>query len=79
MLLLVLAMGDPWQQGSDATTTLKWTAERLKMGTWANLSDLLSQERRKREPWCHSAGPAFFFVFSNYYRLADGFVLAAFG
>jgi hypothetical protein len=30
----------------ETTMSLKWIADRLKMGTWTNLSNLLSQERR---------------------------------
>jgi REP element-mobilizing transposase RayT len=33
----------------ETTMTLKWIADRLKMGTWTNLSNLLSQERRSQD------------------------------
>jgi REP element-mobilizing transposase RayT len=32
---------------AETTMTLKWIAARLHMGTWTNLSNLLSQQRRK--------------------------------
>ena len=33
---------------AETTVTLKWIAERLHMGTWTNVSSLLSRQRRKR-------------------------------
>jgi hypothetical protein len=32
----------------DTTVTLKWIAERLRMGTWTHLNHLLYWQRRKR-------------------------------
>ena len=43
---------------TETTMTLKWIAARLHMGTWTNLSNLLSQQRRKWSS-CQSVGPVY--------------------
>ena len=37
----------PMRVRAETTMALKWIATRLHMGTWTNLSNLLSQQRRK--------------------------------
>jgi hypothetical protein len=39
----------PWRIRSKSTMTLKWIAQRLKMGAWTHVSNCLVQKRKEAE------------------------------
>ena len=38
-----------WRLGQQSTMTLKWIAQRLKMGAWTHVSNCLVQKRKEQE------------------------------